>query len=77
MKGFTQIQDSIFVEPCKDCGERPVVEQQKGLFIVRCPKHNSHYQTKPGLADINDWNLKNKVHTSLGAKDTKPSKEAS
>jgi len=77
MKNFIQIQNNISCELCKDCGARPVIEQQKGTFIVRCPKHDSHYQTKPGLVDIDDWNLKNKVHTSLGAKDTKPSKEAS
>ncbi|MDN3582187.1 hypothetical protein QWZ17_15005 [Mucilaginibacter flavus] len=45
--------------------------------MVRCPKSSSHYQTKPGLVDINDWNLKNKIHLSLGTNDTKSSKEAS
>ena len=77
MKGFVQIQANIFVEPCKDCGARPVIEQKKGTFIIRCPKHDNHYQTKPGLVDIADWNLKNKVHNSLGTKDVNPSKEAS
>jgi hypothetical protein len=77
MKGFIQIQANIFVEPCKDCGARPVIEQQKGHFIVMCPKSDNHYQTKLGLVDIDDWNLKNKVHNSLGAKDVNPSKEAS
>lgn len=77
MKDFIQIQANFFCEPCKDCGARPVIEQQKGTFIVRCPKHDSHYQTKPGLVDIDDWNLKNKVHSSLGTRDAESSKEAS
>jgi len=66
MDKFIQIQPSIFCEPCKECGERPVIQQVKGKFIVRCPKSKSHYQTKPGLVDIKDWNTKNKVHVPLG-----------
>ena len=68
MEKFIQIQASIFCEPCKECGERPVVEQVKGKFVVRCPKSKSHYQTKSGLVDINDWNTKNKTHAPLGNK---------
>ena len=63
MSDFLSIQPGIFCEPCKDCGARPVVEQIKGDFIVRCPNDKKHYQTKRGLVDIQDWNLKNKVHT--------------
>jgi hypothetical protein len=77
MKNFVQIQGGIFCEPCKDCGARPVIEQSKDKFMVRCPTSKTHYQTKPGLVDINDWNLKNKVHPSLGTKSVQPSKEAS
>jgi hypothetical protein len=77
MRNFVQIQENIFCEPCKDCGARPVIEQHKSKFIVRCPKDKNHYQTKPGLIDIEDWNLKNKVHASLGSKNVQPSKEAS
>jgi hypothetical protein len=63
MSNFLSIQPAIFCEPCKDCGARPVVEQIKGKFIVKCPNNKNHYRTKPGLVDIQDWNLKNKVHT--------------
>lgn len=66
MDKFIQIQPNIFCEPCKDCGERPVIQQVKGKFVVRCPKNKSHYQTKSGLVDINDWNTKNKAHAPLG-----------
>lgn len=58
---FLQIQPLIFCEPCKDCGARPVIDQMKGKFIVRCPNDKKHYKTKLGLVDIADWNLKNKV----------------
>jgi len=71
MDNFMPIQENIFCEPCKDCGARPVIEQLKGAkFVVRCPNEKSHYQTKTGLIDINDWNMKNKPHTPLGNKNT-------
>jgi hypothetical protein len=76
MEKFIAIQPNIFCEPCKECGERPVIAQVKGKFIVRCPKSKSHYQTKPGLVDIKDWNTKNKPHQPLGSKET-PKKKAS
>ena len=60
------IQENIFCEPCKECGSRPVIEQVKGTFSIRCPQHKSHYKTKPGLINIDDWNLKNKTHPPLG-----------
>ncbi len=77
MADFIPIQENVFCEPCKDCGARPVIEQVKGIFIVRCPTDKTHYHTKPGLIDLQDWNMKNKVHSSLGVKDVKPTKEAS
>jgi hypothetical protein len=70
MEKFIAIQPNIFCEPCKECGERPVITQVKGKFMVRCPKSKSHYQTKPGLVDIKDWNTKNKPHPPLGSKET-------
>ena len=62
MSNFLPIQPAIFCELCKDCGARPVVEQSKAGYIVRCPDNKKHYRTKPGLVDIADWNLKNKSH---------------
>jgi hypothetical protein len=66
MARFIAIQGNIFCEPCKECGSRPVIEQKKGAFAVRCPKDKSHYKTKAGLINIDDWNLKNKTHPPLG-----------
>lgn len=68
MSIFIEIQPQIHCELCKDCGARPVVEQIRDKFIVRCPDNNKHYKTKPGFVDIQDWNLKNKIHTPLGNK---------
>ncbi|MEO3404673.1 hypothetical protein AAFN85_12275 [Mucilaginibacter sp. CAU 1740] len=59
MSRFIQIQESIFVEKCIICGARPVIEQKAGKFIVRCKTSDSHYQTKPGLVDIDNWNKHN------------------
>ena len=73
MSDILQIQPAIFCEPCKECGARPVIKQVKDKYSVMCPTNKRHYQTKPGLVDINDWNLKNKVHNPLG----QPSQKAS
>jgi hypothetical protein len=63
------IQPAIFCEPCKDCGARPIIKLENSKYTVMCP--NNHYSTKPGLIDVNDWNIKNKVHTKLsGIKST-------
>lgn len=65
MAKFIKIQPSIICEDCIVCGRRPVIEQAKGSkFIVRCPKDSTHYQTQPGLIDIDDWNSNNKVQNS-------------
>jgi hypothetical protein len=58
-----QIQPAVFCEPCKDCGARPVLKLEKLKYTVMCP--NNHYSTKPGLVDVNDWNIKNKIHNQF------------
>jgi hypothetical protein len=67
MSNFLPIQKNVFCEPCKDCGARPVIEQVRSNFVVRCPNDKKHYKTKPGLVDITDWNLKNKAHMQFVA----------
>jgi hypothetical protein len=74
MEKFIPIQANIFCEPCRECGERPVIAQVKGKFVVRCPKSRLHYQTKSGLVDIEDWNIKNRPHSPLGSKETSKKK---
>jgi hypothetical protein len=67
MSDFIAIQGNIFCENCKDCGARPVVEQVKGNFVVRCPDDKKHYRTEPGLFDtsLQDWNLKNRANVPV------------
>lgn len=75
MSSIIQIQPLIFCEPCKDCGSRPVIQQVKNKYIVRCPKDKKHYSTAPGLIDIDDWNRENKAPKPL-VKDS-PAQKAS
>lgn len=60
MSTFLQIQPNIFCENCKECGARPVIQQTNGKYMVICPNDKTHYRTKAGLIDLDDWNLKNK-----------------
>ena len=60
MKGYVSIPVSIYCKPCKYCGERPIIALVgKAEYIVKCPKDDTHYQTQPGLIDIEDWNFHN------------------
>jgi len=65
MSIIIQIQPNIFCENCKECGARPVIEQIKDKFIVTCPNDKKHYKTKPGLINVDDWNLKNRIQKPL------------
>ncbi|MES2060955.1 MAG: hypothetical protein V4456_03490 [Bacteroidota bacterium] len=48
--------------PCKQCGARPIIAlANNDGYVVKCPTDDSHYQTKPGLIDIEDWNIHNTV----------------
>jgi hypothetical protein len=33
-------------------------------YIVKCSKDDRHYQTMPGLIDIEDWNRHNTIQSS-------------
>lgn len=60
MKGFIHIPQSIAHKMCRHCGGAPViVSDGKGGYIIRCLADENHYQTKPGLIDIDDWNFYN------------------
>jgi hypothetical protein len=67
MTGYVKIPKSIYCKLCKECGTRPVISPVADIgYVVKCPKDNSHYQTMPGLIDIEDWNRHNTV-TSISA----------
>ncbi|MES2266201.1 MAG: hypothetical protein V4520_05555 [Bacteroidota bacterium] len=62
MKGYVNIPKSIYCKPCKRCGERPIISLLKnGEYVVKCPADATHYQTRPGLIDVEDWNIHNTV----------------
>ena len=60
MKGYVNIPKSIYCKRCKHCGSRPIVAMAGDSgYVVKCPTSDAHYQTKPGLIDIEDWNIHN------------------
>jgi hypothetical protein len=62
MRGYVNIPKTIYCKFCKICGARPVIEPAAdGLYVVKCPNDDGHYQTRSGLIDIEDWNLNNTV----------------
>lgn len=62
MKGYVKIPASIYCKLCKDCGSRPVIVPVDDIgYVVKCPNNDHHYQTMPGLIDIEDWNLNNNI----------------
>ena len=62
MKGYVNIPATIYCKLCRECGSRPVIAVVNDIgYVVKCAKDNSHYQTMPGLIDIEDWNLHNTI----------------
>ena len=62
MTGYVKIPRTIYCKLCKECGSRPVIAAIDEIgYIVKCPTDNSHYQTMPGLIDIEDWNRNNNI----------------
>jgi hypothetical protein len=60
MRGYIHIPGTISCSVCKYCGARPIIAlAEMGEYIVKCPNSDTHYQTYPGLIDIEDWNLHN------------------
>jgi hypothetical protein len=60
MRGYITLPDTYSCAVCKYCGARPVIAiAEEGEYIVKCPNDASHYQTHPGLIDIDDWNQHN------------------
>jgi hypothetical protein len=62
MRGYVNVPQSIYCKVCRECGSRPVIALVDDIgYIVKCSKDDRHYQTMPGLIDIEDWNLHNTV----------------
>lgn len=65
MRGYVNIPQTIYCKLCKECGSRPVIALVEGIgYIVKCSKDDGHYQTMPGLIDIEDWNRNNTIAVS-------------
>lgn len=63
MRGYVNIPRSIYCRTCKICGARPVIALADDMgYVIKCPNSDSHYKTRAGLIDINDWNLHNNVY---------------
>jgi hypothetical protein len=61
MKGYVNIPETIYVTMCRECGARPIIAPAGDLgYVVKCPMNDEHYQTLPGLIDIESWNLHNR-----------------
>lgn len=54
------IQPNIFCENCITCGKRPVVEQAKNGWIVKCTTASCDNYIIGKLVDIDGWNQQNK-----------------
>jgi hypothetical protein len=62
MRGYIIIPKSVSCNLCMHCGARPIIAlAEKGEYVVKCPNDNTHYQTIPGLIDIDDWNMHNQL----------------
>ncbi|RWY51075.1 hypothetical protein [Mucilaginibacter gilvus] len=60
MKGYINIPESFKCKGCKLCGSAPIISlAEHGLYQLKCPNNDSHYQTNPGEIDIDDWNIHN------------------
>ncbi|MBS1531542.1 MAG: hypothetical protein JSU01_14635 [Bacteroidetes bacterium] len=60
MRGYITVPETYSCLTCKHCGARPVIAMAaEGEYVVKCPNDPSHYQTPPGLIDIDDWNEHN------------------
>jgi len=60
MRGYILVPESVSCNVCRHCGARPIIAMVDiGEYVVKCPNNNTHYQTYPGLIDIEDWNLHN------------------
>jgi hypothetical protein len=60
MRGYITVPGTFSCLACKYCGAPPVIAvADEGEYVVKCPNDPTHYQTRPGLIDIDDWNEHN------------------
>ncbi|RFZ82181.1 hypothetical protein DYU05_16305 [Mucilaginibacter terrenus] len=60
MRGFLNMPQSLNCKVCKHCGAAPIIFlTDQALYVVKCPNDDGHYQTAPGVIDVEDWNFHN------------------
>jgi len=59
------IQPHIHCENCIKCGGKPVIEQAKSVWKVKCPNKACNNEVSGPLLDIEQWNRKNQPDVNL------------
>jgi ssDNA-binding Zn-finger/Zn-ribbon topoisomerase 1 len=54
------IQPNIVCENCIKCGKRPVIEQIKKGWLLRCPDNACDNSVSGDIVDFDAWNRKYK-----------------
>lgn len=62
------IQPSIFCENCIKCGTRPVIDQTKKDWVIKCPNDSCKNSIAGPFVDFDTWNRVNKKNPNLKPK---------
>ncbi|GAB3929530.1 hypothetical protein [Mucilaginibacter myungsuensis] len=62
-----EIQPNIFCENCIKCNERPVVDQGKKGWEIKCPNKTCKNVVAGPLLDFEGWNRLNKKNITIAA----------
>jgi len=60
-----KIQPNIVCENCIKCGKKPVVEQIKHEWLLKCPNEACDNVVVSSIVNFDAWNKKNKPPISL------------
>ncbi|MGI4021095.1 MAG: hypothetical protein ACRYFA_06285 [Janthinobacterium lividum] len=63
------IQPEFDCRDCVKCGQRPVVEQIKKLFRIKCPNRNCNNVISGTMLDFAKWNDLNKPRENSNRKE--------
>lgn len=69
------IQPEIFCENCLKCGQRPVTDQTKKGWEIKCENKSCNNKVEGTFIDFDTWNKINKANIELKP-DSKFSKSA-
>ena len=72
-----KVQPDFVCENCIKCGSRPVVEQNKHLWIVKCPNDECNNAVASSIVDFKAWDRKNKPSVPLKKGNDDPLKKSS